>query len=71
LENLTTDEINALIVEAGYSIVVDDSTFVQINASDEAQYEVHYNIGDEVIENHVFITTDQDGDLIADCASFD
>lgn len=63
LSTLTVDNVNWLIEEAGSPIRVDSVTFIQINASDEHQYEVDYNSPDYgPVTNHVFIDIDEDGD---------
>ena len=64
LTALTIEQINWLISEAGSTIEVEEATFVQMNASDEAQYEVVYNsiVNNALVTNHVFIDIDIDGD---------
>lgn len=52
MENLTLAEINQLIADAGSDIVVDSAVFKQVNASNEAQYEVTH--GGKT--NHAFVT---------------
>jgi hypothetical protein len=53
-----------MIVDAGSDVVATDAKFIQINASDEAQYEVTYfsPVVNENITNHVFVDIDPDGD---------
>lgn len=52
MDNLTIDEINQLLIDAGETVQVDSIEFIQINASDEAQYAVTYGEGRV---NHVFV----------------
>lgn len=51
---LTLEDINQLLVEAGSDVVATSSSFVQINASNEAQYLITHAGG----EDHVFISQD-------------
>jgi len=63
LETLTVDQVNFLIEEAGSDIRVTEANFIQINASDEYQYEVEYispNYGP--VTNHVFVEILPDGE---------
>lgn len=63
LETLTVDQVNFLIEEAGSDIRVTEASFIQINASDEYQYEVEYiSPGYGPVTNHVFIETLPDGE---------
>lgn len=52
MENLSLAEINQLLIDAGETVQVDSARFVQITASNEAQYEVIYG---EDRKNHVFV----------------
>jgi len=62
MENLTLEQINELIYLAGKpDVVAESAKFIQINASNEAQYTV--KIGD--VEDHVFIKQDNSGNLHA------
>jgi len=73
LTTLTLEQINEMIVEAGSAIVATDAKFIQVNASDEAQYEVTYwsPVVEETITNHVFIDIDIDGDPRLQLNDFD
>jgi len=73
LTTLTLEQINEMIVDAGSDVVATDAKFIQINASDEAQYEVTYfsNVVNETITNHVFIDIDPDGDPRLQINDFD
>lgn len=64
LAALTIDQINYLLDDAGEDIVVDSAQFVQLNASDEYQYEVTYDspVANTNVTNHVFIDLDDDDD---------
>jgi hypothetical protein len=61
MENLNTDQINEYIAALGSNIRVDESSFLQINASGEAQYKVKVNGKD----NMIFIRRLRDGNLRA------
>jgi hypothetical protein len=67
LDNLTLDEINALLIDAGETVQVTSARFIQINASNEAQYIVTYGEGRE---NHVFVY-DLDGTTELSFSDFD
>lgn len=73
LSTLTLEQINEMIVDAGSDVVATSAVFVQINASDEAQYEVTYfsNVVNENITNHVFVDIDPDGDPRLQINDFD
>lgn len=62
---LTLSEINQLVEDAGSSIVLDDAKFNQLNASNEAQYEVTYfsAAADKNVTDHVFISYDSNGGI--------
>ena len=64
LSALTVDQINELIADSGSAIQVEEARFIQLNASDEYQYEViHYSAGaSALVTNHAFIDIDIDGD---------
>ena len=77
MENLTLEEINQLIIEAGGSVVAETAEFKQINASGEASYRITYDVPSVVIvqnaegepeevasdktTNTIFITAKEDG----------
>lgn len=61
MDNLSTEQINEYIAALGSNIQVDESEFVQINASNEAQYKVVV----DGQENHIFIRRLRDGNLRA------
>ena len=65
ITTLTLDEINQMIIDAGSAVVATSAIFIQMNASNEAQYEVTYwsDIVNQNVTNHVFIDNDIDGDL--------
>jgi regulation of enolase protein 1 (concanavalin A-like superfamily) len=65
LSTLTVAQINELISDAGEAIEVDTAQFIQLNASDEYQYEVTYYsvVTDSEVTNHVFVDIDIDGDV--------
>ena len=81
MENLTLDEINQLIVEAGGSVVAETAEFRQVNASGEASYRITYDVPSVVIvhneggepeevnsdktTNTIFITAKEDGSFKA------
>jgi hypothetical protein len=67
MENLSTDQINEYIAALGSNIRVSESRFLQINASDEAQYKVLVEGQEE--ENSVFIRRTKEGNLRASIAS--
>lgn len=85
MENLTLEEINQLIVEAGGSIVAETVEFRQINASGEASYRITYDVPSVVTRqdeegkpyefasdkttNTVFITAKADGGYKAGISS--
>jgi hypothetical protein len=73
LSTLTLEQINEMIVDAGSDVVATDAKFIQINASDEAQYEVTYfsPVVNENITNHVFVDIDPDGDPRLQINDFD
>lgn len=60
MDKLSLEEINLLIIKAGGDIVVTESSFVHINASNEAQYAVTYG----ELTGHIFITQDPDKDNV-------
>ena len=65
LTTLTLDQINWLMDDSGYeNIEIEESRFLEINASDEAQYEVIYNSpgAGTLVTNHAFVEFDPDGD---------
>ena len=64
LSTLTVEQINELIADAGEAIQVDTAKFIQLNASDEYQYEVTYYsvVTESEVTNHVFVDIDIDGD---------
>lgn len=64
LSTLSVEQINELIADAGSAVQVDTANFVQLNASDEYQYEVTYYsvVTESNVTNHVFIDIDIDGD---------
>lgn len=77
MENLTLEEINQLIVEAGGSVVAETAEFRQINASGEAAYRITYPgaglvvqmnatgemepVVTDTITNTIFITAKENG----------
>ena len=64
LTTLTLERIQELVAEAGSALSITDAKFVQVNASDEAQYEVTYwspALGKNTT-NHAFVDIDPDGD---------
>lgn len=66
LETLTLARLNELMVEAGHETVeLLSSSFLEMNASDEAQYNVtHFSpVVDGVAQNHVFVEFDLQGDI--------
>lgn len=64
LSTLSVEQINELIADAGSAVQVDTANFIQLNASDEYQYEVTYYsvVTESNVTNHVFIDIDIDGD---------
>lgn len=64
LSTLSVEQINELIADAGSAVQVDSANFIQLNASDEYQYEVTYYsvVTESNVTNHVFIDIDIDGD---------
>ena len=64
LTSLTVEQINWLIVEAGETIEVDGVRFLELNASNEYQYEVTYeSVGAQTyVVNHAFVDIDLQGD---------
>ena len=60
MENLSLEEINKLIADAGSEVVAETAEFRQINASNEAQYRITY--GD--ITNNIFVI-EKDGNFVA------
>lgn len=85
MENLTLEEINQLIAEAGGSVVTETVEFRQINASGEASYCITYDVPSVVIvqnadgepeevasdktTNTIFITAKEDGGYKAGISS--
>tara|TARA_B110000503_G_scaffold115261_1_gene173482 strand:- start:742 stop:1026 length:285 start_codon:yes stop_codon:yes gene_type:complete len=65
LTALTIEEINGLIDEAGYGVEVSASSFIQINASNEAQYQLTYfsTVAGQIVVNHAFVDVDLQGDV--------
>jgi uncharacterized protein YuzE len=65
LSTLTVAQINELISDAGEAIEVGTAQFIQLNASDEYQYEVTYYsvVTESEVTNHVFVDIDVDGDV--------
>jgi hypothetical protein len=67
LETLTLTRLNELMVEAGHeTIELLSSSFTELNASGEAQYEVtHFSpVVDGVAQNHVFVQFDLQDDIM-------
>lgn len=64
LSSLTVEQINWLIGEAGETIEVDEARFLEVNASDEHQYEVTYESVTALsyVTNHAFVDFDLQGD---------
>jgi hypothetical protein len=54
-----------LISDAGEAVEVGTAQFIQLNASDEYQYEVTYYsvVTESEVTNHVFVDIDVDGDV--------
>lgn len=67
MNNFTLEEINQMLVDAGESIEATNARFIQINASNEAQYEVTYGEGRT---NHIFVYI-LDGEYELSFAEFD
>ena len=65
MENLTLEEINQLILEAGAEVVAKTSEFRQINASNEGQYRITYDVDGEEVTNTIFILQNEDGSFRA------
>lgn len=68
MEDLTTlslARINELMVDAGITFTATAASFVQTNASDEAQYQVNYfsDTRNEDVANHVFVDFDLQDDI--------
>ena len=66
LTTLTVDQINWLLEEGSYGIEVDWCEYVQVNASNEYQYNVTYNSSraGEYVSNHAFVHIDAQGDPV-------
>jgi len=64
LTSLTVEQVNWLIGEAGETIEVDGVRFLELNASNEYQYEVTYeSVGAQTyVVNHAFVDIDLQGD---------
>ena len=60
MENLTLEQINQLILEAGAEVVAKTSEFRQINASNEGQYRITYDVDSEEVTNTIFILQNED-----------
>lgn len=56
--NLTLEEINSLLDRTGKNIVAEAATYVQVNASNQAQYEITYSGG---LTDHIFVVQDAEG----------
>lgn len=65
MENLTLEQINELIVAAGGIVVAKTSEFRQINASNEGQYRITYDLDGEEITNSIFVIQKEDGSFRA------
>ena len=67
VQTLSLTRINELMVEAGHeTIEILTATFAEVNASNEAQYEVtHFSpVTSGNVKNHVFLDIDiQEGEL--------
>lgn len=72
LEELDLDQVNWLLDEAGEPMTANTSVFVQVNASDEAQYELTYwsDTANTLITNHAFVEFDDDGDPVINIFDF-
>jgi|TARA_B110000908_G_scaffold142650_1_gene170969 hypothetical protein len=65
VQTLSLTRINELMVEAGHeTIEILTATFVEVNASNEAQYQVtHFSpVTSGNVQNHVFVDIDLQGD---------
>ena len=65
VQTLSLTRINELMVEAGHeTIEILTATFAEVNASNEAQYEVtHFSpVTRGNVKNHVFVDIDLQGD---------
>lgn len=65
IEELSLARLNELMEEAGHdTIELLSSTFLELNASNEAQYEVTYDspVTGGVVTSHVFVDIDLQGD---------
>jgi len=67
VDNFTLEEINQMLVDAGESVQATSARFIQINASNEGQYEVTYGEG---LTNHIFVYI-LDGEYELSFAEFD
>ena len=65
LTSLSLERLNELMVEMGESVTLLSSSFLELNASDEAQYEVtHFSaVTGGNVQNHVFVDLDLQGDV--------
>ncbi len=65
LTSLSLERLNELMVEMGESVTLLSSSFLEVNASDEAQYEVtHFSaVTGGTVQNHVFVDLDLQGDI--------
>lgn len=65
LTSLSLERLNELMVEMGETVTLLSSTFLELNASDEAQYEVtHFSaVTGGNVKNHVFVDFDLQGDV--------
>lgn len=61
MENLTLEQINELIVAAGGNVVAKTIEFRQINASNEGQYRITYDVNGEEVTNTIFVTQKENG----------
>lgn len=61
IEELSLSRLNELMEEAGHEVYeLLSSTFLELNASDEAQYEVTYDspVTGGIVTSHVFVDID-------------
>lgn len=65
LTALSLARIDELTVDAGFDVTMQTSKFIQMNASNEAQYEVTYysNVFNKVLSNHAFVDFDAQDDI--------
>jgi UDP-N-acetylglucosamine enolpyruvyl transferase len=64
LQELSVEQVNWLIDEAGSDIIVDEARYIGKNASHEYQYEVMYDSSQagSYVVNHAFVDFDLQGD---------